>query len=62
MLTQTESERVFNEITEAFEVLKTEHTKGVEKGNKSAQKRARVVSGKITKLLKEYRAASLGNG
>ena len=62
MIENTELGGLFDQVTELVSQFTANHEKFVNKGNKSAGTRARVISGKITKLLKEYRAASKASG
>lgn len=54
-----ELEKLYGEITEQMEVVKTRHEKFVEKGNKTAESDVRKALGEIKKLVTPYRKASV---
>jgi hypothetical protein len=49
-------------IVKAYDDFVAEHTIAVDKGNKSAATRARGYTNELTRLCKEYRAASTAAG
>ena len=49
---------VYNEIIHLIDGMKEDMDKYMQKGNKTASRRARVASNKLTKLFKEYRRLS----
>jgi hypothetical protein len=52
-------EDIFDQIQSLFEEFQAEHSKNVDKGNKSAGARARKALGEIKKLVTEYRKQSV---
>jgi len=54
-----ELEKIYGEILEQFEIIKTRHEKFVENKNKSAEADVRVALGEIKKLVTPYRKASV---
>jgi|TARA_Y100000287_G_scaffold174728_1_gene163798 hypothetical protein len=53
------TKEMFSQMEELWESFKEEHSKFVDKGNKSAGTRARKSIGEIKKLVTEYRKASV---
>jgi len=55
----TELEKLYDEILEQFEIVKTKHQKFVDNQNKSAESGVRTALGEIKELITPYRKASV---
>ena len=55
----TKLEKIYEQILEQFEIVKSRHEKFVENKNKSAESDARVALGEIKKLITPYRKQSV---